>query len=93
VLNRIHSFGHVTRNLCGLRLADDLKTLPQRSDKLFRDGKEVGRITSAVKSPALNANIALGYVRHEVNKVGTEITLRTASGESPAKITDLPFVK
>jgi len=92
VLNRIHSFGHVSRNLCGLRLADDLKSLPRHGDKLFRDGKEVGRITSAVKSPALDANIALGYVRHEVEKTGVDLLLRTAAGESPAKFVELPFV-
>ena len=93
VINRIHSFGHVTKELCGLRLADDLKSLPQRGDKLFRDGKEVGYITSAVKSPLLNANVALSYIRREANQIGTELTLKTAAGESPAKIVALPFVK
>ncbi len=50
-------------------------------------------MTSAVKSPSLNANIALGYVRREANQIGNELTLRTAAGESPAKIVELPFVK
>ncbi|HUZ06654.1 MAG TPA: aminomethyltransferase family protein [Candidatus Paceibacterota bacterium] len=93
VINRIHSIGHVTRELRGLRLADDLKTLPARGDKLFLNGKEAGHVTSAVKSPALNANIALGYVRREANQTGNELTLRSAAGESPAKIVELPFVK
>jgi len=91
VINRIHSFGHVTRELRGLRLADELKSLPQRGDKLFRDGKEIGYVTSAVKSPALNANIALGYVRREANQTGNELTLQGA-GESSAKIVEIPFV-
>ena len=93
VINRVHSFGHVTKELRGLRLAGDLKSLPQRGDKLFHNGKEIGYITSAVKSPALNATIALGYVRREANQIGTELILRTAAGESPAKIVDLPFVE
>jgi folate-binding protein YgfZ len=93
VINRIHSVGHVTRELRGLRLADDLKSLPQKHDKLFYAGKEVGYVTSAVKSPSLNANIALGYVRREVNQIGNELTLRTAAGENPVKIVELPFVK
>jgi folate-binding protein YgfZ len=92
VINRIHSVGHVTRELRGLRLAADLESLPKRGDKLFHAGKEVGYVTSAAKSPALNANIALGYVRHEANQIGNELTLRTAAGESPAKIVELPFV-
>ena len=93
VINRIHSVGHVNKELRGLRLADDLPALPVRGDKLFHTGKEVGYVTSAVKSPTLNANIALGYVRREANQIGNELTLRTATGESPAKIVALPFVK
>jgi folate-binding protein YgfZ len=93
VINRIHSVGHVTRELRALRLATDLESLPRKGDKLFHAGKEVGYVTGAVKSPALNANIALGYVRREANQIGNELTLRTAAGESPAKIVALPFVK
>ena len=93
IINRIHSVGHVNRELRGLRLADDLKSLPVRGDKLFHVGKEVGYITSAVKSPALNVNLALGYVRRETNQIGNELTMRTAAGESLATITELPFVK
>jgi folate-binding protein YgfZ len=93
VLNRIHAIGHVNKELRGLRLADDLKTLPQKGEKLLHDSKEVGYITSAVKSPALNANIALGYVRREANEIGTELRLRTMDGEGLAKIVELPFTR
>jgi folate-binding protein YgfZ len=92
VINRIHSFGHVNKELRGLRLADDLKSLPTHSDKLFRDGKEIGYVTSTVKSP-LFGNIALGYVRREANQIGNELTLQTALGKSSAKIVVLPFGK
>ena len=92
VINRIHSIGHVNRELHGLRLADDLKTLPARGDKLFHDGREVGQITSVVTSPALKANIALGYVRREWNGIGTELSLRSGEHESLARLVALPFV-
>lgn len=91
VLNRIHSIGQVTKELRGLRLVDTLPALPQRGDKLFHAGKEVGYITSAVKSSALNASLALGYVRKEANQLGTDLTLRSATGESSASIVALPF--
>jgi len=93
VINRIHSIGHVNRELRGLRLADDLKTLPARGDKLFKDGKEVGHITSAIASPTLKANIALGYVRCEANAGGTELKLRNAGNDSGARIVEVPFGK
>jgi folate-binding protein YgfZ len=91
VINRIHSIGHVNRELRGLKLADDLKQLPAKGDKLFHDGKEVGYVTSAVKSFALNANIALGYVRREVNAVGTELILNSFGAETKAITVELPF--
>src|SRR3569833_2290178 len=93
VINRIHSIGHVNKELRGLRLADDLKNLPARGDKLFHEGKEIGYVTSAVRSSALNANIALGYVRREVNATGADLILRSAVGDSKAVVTELPFVK
>ena len=92
VINRIHSVGHVNRELRGLRLAEDLPALPARGDKLFFDGKEVGYVTSAVRSPVLNGNIALGYVRREAYQTGNELVLRTAAGESVAKVVAVPFV-
>jgi folate-binding protein YgfZ len=92
VINKLRTFAHVTRTLRGLRLADDLKTLPARGDKLFREGKEVGYVTSALASPAFRGNIALGYVRRECNEPGTELVLRSGGGESTAVVVSLPFV-
>lgn len=88
VINRIHSIGHVNRELRRLRLADDLKSLPARDAKLFHDGKEVGYITSAVKSPATQANVALGYVRREVSQGGQPLILRADGRELQVTIAD-----
>jgi folate-binding protein YgfZ len=90
VINRIHSIGHVNKTLRLATIAEDIQSLPKKGDKLFRDGKEVGYITSAVKSPTFG-NIALGYVRREVNQIGTELVLKTAAGESGVKIVELPI--
>jgi folate-binding protein YgfZ len=92
VINRIHSIGHVNKELRGLRLADGLKQLPANGDKLFHDGKEAGRVTSAVRSAALEANLALGYVRREANAPETELVLRGVE-ETKAVIVELPFLK
>jgi len=64
---------------------------PARGDRLFKDGKEVGYVTSAIAT--LKANIALGYVRREVNLVGTELKLQTGTGETVARIVEVPFGK
>jgi len=91
VLNRVHTMGHVNRHLRGLELADNLKQLPQRGDKLIHGGKEVGFITSTVRSPKWNKNLALGYVRRGIDSLGAEVVLRSAAGESTARVSPLPF--
>jgi len=91
VLNRVHTMGHVNKELRGLRLGEELKALPTKGDKLFQGDKEVGYITSAVVSPALKATIALGFVRREANSPGTELTLHTAGKEKPAVVVATPF--
>ena len=91
VINRIHSIGHVNRELRGLRLADPLPVLPRHGDKLLQAGREVGYVTSAVQSPACG-KIALGYVRREVFQPGTVLQLQTVTDESPVKVVGLPFV-
>jgi folate-binding protein YgfZ len=91
VIARIRTYGQVARALRELRLGGQEKDLPARGAKLFLGEKEAGHITSAVWSPALQAVIALGYVRREANQTGTELLVQTASGKIPARIVDLPF--
>ena len=88
IINRVHSFGHVNKELRRLRLADDLPALPVRGEKLFRDGKEIGCITSSTKSPLFTGNVALGYVRREANQAGNELVFQTGCGASMATILD-----
>ncbi|MBI3414385.1 MAG: aminomethyl transferase family protein [Verrucomicrobia bacterium] len=93
VIARIRTYGQVAKSLCGLRLAENLKVLPRRGDKLWRGDKEIGYVTSAMVSPTLKSNIALAYVRREANQPGTELTLQTVEGISSGVIVELPFVR
>lgn len=80
VISRIRTYGQVAKALRGLKC----DILPKRGDKLFLQGKEVGHVTSAIFSPALKQNIALGYIRREHNAIGTKL--------DGAEIVQLPFV-
>lgn len=91
VIARIRTYGQVAKALRGLRLASDLPALPGRGTPLWHNGVEVGVITSAVTSLRFHANLALAYVRREVNAPGTKLTLRVGPSESLATITSLPF--
>jgi glycine cleavage system aminomethyltransferase T len=54
---------------------------------LLSGGKEIGQVTTAVRSPRLGA-IALGYVRREHLEPGTRLELE---GGGTAEVTALPF--
>lgn len=88
VINRLRTFGNVAKALRGLRLPAG-QPLPRRGDRLFREGRDVGHVTSAVDSPRFGP-IALGYVRREGNAPGTRLALAAGAAEA-AEIVPLPF--
>jgi folate-binding protein YgfZ len=76
---RIDAQGHVNKFLTGIRSVSPIHD----GDVLFKNGKEIGKITSSVQSIALNSPLALGYVRREFAKPGeaVEIGVEGAIGE------------
>ena len=88
-LVRIRDLGHVNRSLTGLKLAGG-ERVPAGS-KLFRDGKEVGWVTSSVVSPRLGTAIALAYVRRGHQEPGTALEVEAAGTRRAAEVAALPF--
>ena len=88
---RIAHRGHVNWHLVGLLLEGG--EAPEVGAKLLHEQREVGRITSAVRSPTLDRPIALGYVRRERMASGTILQLQTRKGTGSAEVTPLPFYK
>lgn len=88
VLHRGH--GRVAKRLVGLSLTGD--ELPARGDTLWAGEKEIGRITSAVLSPALGRPIALGYLHHDFAHPGTVVVVLHGDRRLEAAVTALPFV-
>jgi folate-binding protein YgfZ len=84
VLHRGH--GRVVRKLVGLVL--DGPDAPSAGAAIQAGEREVGRITSATLSPAMQKPIALGYVHREFVEPGTKV----AVGGHAAEITKLPFL-
>jgi len=60
---RVKYRGHVNRALSGLVIEGD--RIPEADARVTAEGKDIGRVTSAVRSIALGRPIALGYVRRE----------------------------
>lgn len=86
IVERARSRGHVNWKLAGLLIASSEP--PATGEKLLKDGKALGEITSACVSPTLGRTIAMGYVRREVAEPGT--TLLTTSGVN-TEVATLPF--
>ena len=85
VLHRGH--GRVARKLTGLMLEGSAAP-PQRGAKIAAGDREVGFVTSAARSIALERPIALGYVHRDFLQPGTTVGI----DGSLATITSLPFV-
>lgn len=79
--------GRVARRLVGLSLPGASGS-PSPGAAVTSGDKDVGRVTSAVQSPALGHPIALGYVHRDFVAPGTAVTI----GGVPAVVTALPFV-
>ncbi len=93
IIARIHWRGHVAKRLAGLRFEDGRPA--QREAKVrSTDGKEIGRLTSTMFSPRLQATIALAYVKYDYLSPGTPVLVRAGEeDERAATVVELPFVR
>lgn len=89
VVARMDTYGNVRRHLVGLVLKDS--TIPPHKAKLFSGDREVGWISSAVRSPQLKQVIALGFPLRDFSKPGTELTVEIDGKRLPATVQTLPF--
>ena len=90
--------GRVARKLVGLTVADaggagkpDAR-VPARGARVHHDGQPVGKVTSAVASPALDCAIALAYVPRALAEEGTRVAVEQDGELAAAVVTGLPFV-
>ena len=90
---RIKFKGHVNRTLTGFFIETTI--IPQKGDRIYKitEGAEqnIGVITSACFSPTLRVSVALGYLRIEHNKPGTEVYIHSKSHTIQAVVACIPF--
>ena len=56
-----------------------------------KDGKTIGKVTSAVYSPRLKKNIALAMIEINYSELGNQLDVQTHEGKYTAKIVEKPF--
>jgi folate-binding protein YgfZ len=91
VIARVTYRGHVNRKVVGLRF-DDVRIPPAGAPVMAGD-REVGRVTSAVVSPALRRGVGFAYLRREHAEPGTRVEVRGPEGSLPAEVIALPFYR
>ncbi len=89
VVARMDTYGSVRRRLAGLVLNDPV--IPPRGAKLFSGDREVGWISSAVRSPSVGSVIALGFPLRDFSKPGTALTVDIDGRRHDATVHALPF--
>jgi folate-binding protein YgfZ len=79
--------GRVARHLVGLRFDGD--SVPAAAQPVLFEGRQVGRLTSAVRSIALERPIGLATIHRDASAPDTMVTL---SDGTSATVAALPFV-
>jgi glycine cleavage system T protein len=91
VVARITYRGHVNRKIVGFRFGD--RRVPPAGAPVLAEGKEVGKITSAVVSPPLGVALALGFLRREQWEPGTRVQVQSGGELLTAEVAELPFYR
>ena len=77
IVERVRSRGQVNRVRVSLKF--DGEAAPAVNAPLLSDGKEIGYVTRVGFSPALGANVGMGYVRREASTIGTRLSVGSGS--------------
>ena len=85
IVERIHARGAVHRSLAGFEISGGK---PAPGAKVTAGGKDVGQLTSVAQLPnGSRRTLALGYIRREAGKPGSEVEVEGAK----ARVSSLPF--
>jgi len=83
------------KHLVGIR-TDDGKSVARQGYKLFRDGGEIGVVTSGTFAPSFNRPLAMAYLRSTPgigDGLPQTVTVEIRGHRVPATVTSLPFYR
>jgi folate-binding protein YgfZ len=90
VVARLNTYDKVVRTIMGLELPEKAAP-PAAGTPLFRDDREVGRITSATLPPGHLRPVALAYVTRRAVEPGIDVRIGAPDAEQSAKLIEPPF--
>lgn len=81
----------LTHKLVGIEMLD--RGIPRQGYPLYKDGQQIGWITSGSFAPTLEKNLGLGYVLTEWSQLGTTLEVMVRNKPLKAQIVQKPFYK
>jgi folate-binding protein YgfZ len=87
-VERATARGALKRRLMGLRI--DGARVPSTGARVMLAGKEIGHLTSPLRSPRLGV-LALAILHHSAWMPGTAVRIQDGDGELAAAVSELPF--
>ncbi|MBN2255970.1 MAG: glycine cleavage system aminomethyltransferase GcvT [Deltaproteobacteria bacterium] len=81
----------VKKKLVGFEMLD--RGIARHGYKVFKDGSEVGEVTSGTFAPTVGKAIGMAFVPPSLKEPGTEIDIHIRSKSAKAKIVGIPFYK
>ncbi len=81
----------VKKKLVGFEVED--RGIARHGYKVFKEGREIGEVTSGTFSPTLQKAIGLAFVPVECREPGTSIDIRIRDNLAKARVVALPFYK
>ena len=87
----VHKEEGTSKRLVGIKLNET--GIPRQGQKIFKDGKMIGYITSGTMSPTLKVPIGMGYVRSEYSDIGSAFDVDIRGKHIKAEVAKLPFYK
>lgn len=81
----------LTRKSVGIEMID--KGIPRHDYKVFKDGQEIGFVTTGTQSPMTKRNIGLAILDTAFTELGTEVEVEIRNKFAKAVVVEKPFYK
>lgn len=83
--------GGLTRKLVGFELVD--RAIARHGYPVYRDGQQIGHVTSGTQTPFLKKAIGMAYVPPDATTPGTELDIDVRGRRVKAVVVAMPFYK
>ncbi|MFP7202410.1 glycine cleavage system aminomethyltransferase GcvT [Lysinibacillus halotolerans] len=81
----------LSRKIIGIEMMD--KGIPRHGYKVFKDGEEIGEVTTGTQSPLTKRNIGLVLIDSKFAQLDTELEIEIRNKRLQAKTVATPFYK